>query len=119
MLLRLPRNDSGVRGLQFIIQSTVKVNISIVSISVIFLVFNSFLFPILVLLYTCNYPPTLISLVQFQQDPANLDARVENFLKMLESTLYEMSDAEFKVRCASLSTYLLFDLALLHIMFQS
>ncbi|KAG2646269.1 hypothetical protein PVAP13_2KG499300 [Panicum virgatum] len=47
------RNDSGVRGLQFIIQSTVK-------------------------------------------DPANLDARVENFLKMFESTLYQMSDAEFK-----------------------
>ena len=63
--------------------------------------------------------PANSSLVQLQQDPANLDARVENFLKMLESTLYEMSDAEFKVRCASLSTYLLFDLALLHIMFQS
>jgi secreted Zn-dependent insulinase-like peptidase len=69
------RNDSGVRGLQFIIQSTAK-------------------------------------------DPANLDARVENFLKMFESTLYQMSDAEFKVRCASLSTYLLFDLALLHICFS-
>ncbi|KAG2637828.1 hypothetical protein PVAP13_2NG546806 [Panicum virgatum] len=53
------RNDSGVRGLQFIIQSTVK-------------------------------------------DPANLDARVENFLKMLESTLYEMSDAEFKSNVSAL-----------------
>ncbi|KAK3127443.1 hypothetical protein QOZ80_7AG0573360 [Eleusine coracana subsp. coracana] len=47
------RNDSFVRGLQFIIQSTAK-------------------------------------------DPANLDARVESFLKMFETTLYEMPDAEFK-----------------------
>lgn len=60
----------------------------------------------------CNYLPALISSVQFQQDPANLDARVEYFLKMFESTLYQMSDAEFKVRCASLSMDLLFDLAL-------
>lgn len=65
--------------------------------------------------------PALISSVQLQQDPANLDARVENFLKMFESTLYQMSDAEFKVRCASLSmdTELLFDLALFSYMFQS
>ncbi|KAB8105996.1 hypothetical protein EE612_040142 [Oryza sativa] len=47
------RNDSGVRGLQFTIQSTVK-------------------------------------------DPANLDARVEAFLKMFEGTLYQMPDIEFK-----------------------
>ncbi|KAL6657756.1 hypothetical protein ACP70R_005536 [Stipagrostis hirtigluma subsp. patula] len=47
------RNDSGVRGLQFIIQSTVK-------------------------------------------DPANLDARVEAFLKMFEDILYQMPDEEFK-----------------------
>ncbi|OEL12894.1 Insulin-degrading enzyme-like 1, peroxisomal, partial [Dichanthelium oligosanthes] len=53
------RNDSGVRGLQFIIQSTVK-------------------------------------------DPANLDARVENFLKMFEDTLYQMSDAEFKSNVSAL-----------------
>ncbi|TVU38355.1 hypothetical protein EJB05_11718 [Eragrostis curvula] len=46
-------NDSCIRGLQFIIQSTVK-------------------------------------------DPANLDARVEAFLKMFETTLYEMPDVEFK-----------------------
>ncbi|KAF8669312.1 hypothetical protein HU200_051650 [Digitaria exilis] len=53
------RNDSGVRGLEFIIQSTVK-------------------------------------------DPANLDARVEYFLKMFESTLYQMSDAEFKSNVSAL-----------------
>ncbi|RLN36220.1 zinc-metallopeptidase, peroxisomal [Panicum miliaceum] len=53
------RNDSGVRGLQFIIQSTAK-------------------------------------------DPANLDVRVENFLKMFESTLYQMSDAEFKSNVSAL-----------------
>uniref|UniRef100_A0A0D9X0K9 Peptidase M16 N-terminal domain-containing protein n=1 Tax=Leersia perrieri TaxID=77586 RepID=A0A0D9X0K9_9ORYZ len=47
------RNDSGIRGLQFIIQSTVK-------------------------------------------DPANLDERVEAFLKMFEGTLYQMPDIEFK-----------------------
>jgi insulysin len=47
------RNDSGVHGLQFIIQSTVK-------------------------------------------DPSHLDARVNAFLDMFESTLYEMSDEEFK-----------------------
>uniref|UniRef100_A0A0E0LME8 Uncharacterized protein n=1 Tax=Oryza punctata TaxID=4537 RepID=A0A0E0LME8_ORYPU len=47
------RNDSGVHGLQFTIQSTVK-------------------------------------------DPANLDARVEAFLKMFEGTLYQMPDTEFK-----------------------
>lgn len=53
------RNDSGVRGLQFIIQSTVK-------------------------------------------DPANLDARVENFLNMFESNVYNMSDAEFKSNVSAL-----------------
>ncbi|KAL6657759.1 hypothetical protein ACP70R_005539 [Stipagrostis hirtigluma subsp. patula] len=47
------RNDSGVRGLQFIIQSTVK-------------------------------------------DSANLDARVQAFLKMFEDILYQMPDEEFK-----------------------
>ncbi|WVZ66425.1 hypothetical protein U9M48_015640 [Paspalum notatum var. saurae] len=52
-------NDSGVRGLQFIIQSTVK-------------------------------------------DPASLDARVENFLKMFEETVYQMSDAEFKSNVSAL-----------------
>ncbi|KAI0511369.1 hypothetical protein KFK09_011999 [Dendrobium nobile] len=49
----LQRNDSGVRGLQFIIQSTVK-------------------------------------------DPAQLDARVEAFLKMFESELNKMADSDFK-----------------------
>lgn len=49
----LQKNYSGVRGLQFIIQSTVK-------------------------------------------DPAQLDARVEAFLKMFECTLYEMADGDFK-----------------------
>ncbi|KAJ0982675.1 hypothetical protein J5N97_010930 [Dioscorea zingiberensis] len=49
----MQRNDSGVRGLQFIIQSTVK-------------------------------------------DPAQLDARVEAFLKTFENKLYEMTDEEFK-----------------------
>ncbi|KAG0474050.1 hypothetical protein HPP92_015907 [Vanilla planifolia] len=47
------RNDSGVLGLQFIIQSTAK-------------------------------------------DPSQLDARVEAFLKMFESKLYEMTESEFK-----------------------
>ncbi|XP_068647426.1 insulin-degrading enzyme-like 1, peroxisomal [Aristolochia californica] len=47
------RNDSGIHGLQFIIQSTVK-------------------------------------------DPAQLDLRVEAFLKSFESKLYEMSSSEFK-----------------------
>ncbi|XP_072951084.1 insulin-degrading enzyme-like 1, peroxisomal [Typha angustifolia] len=47
------RNDSGVRGLQFIIQSTAK-------------------------------------------DPAHLDARVDAFLEMFGSKLYEMSDEEYK-----------------------
>uniref|UniRef100_A0A5B7AH59 Putative zinc-metallopeptidase, peroxisomal n=1 Tax=Davidia involucrata TaxID=16924 RepID=A0A5B7AH59_DAVIN len=47
------RNDSGIRGLQFIIQSTVK-------------------------------------------GPRHIDLRVEAFLKMFESRLYEMSNDEFK-----------------------
>ncbi|XP_062117725.1 insulin-degrading enzyme-like 1, peroxisomal isoform X2 [Humulus lupulus] len=49
----LSRNDSGVRGLQFIIQSTAK-------------------------------------------GPAQIDLRVEAFLKMFETKLYEMTDDEFK-----------------------
>lgn len=49
----MQRNDSGVRGAQFIIQSTVK-------------------------------------------DPSQLDARVQAFLKLFESKLYEMTDKEFK-----------------------
>ncbi|KAA8517097.1 hypothetical protein F0562_017390 [Nyssa sinensis] len=49
----MQRNDSGVRGLQFIIQSTVK-------------------------------------------GPRHIDLRVEAFLKMFESRLYEMSNDEFK-----------------------
>ncbi|XP_052488823.1 insulin-degrading enzyme-like 1, peroxisomal isoform X3 [Gossypium raimondii] len=52
-LLRL-RNDSGIHGLQFIIQSTVK-------------------------------------------DPGHIDIRVEAFLKMFESKLYEMTKDDFKV----------------------
>ncbi|XP_012466863.1 insulin-degrading enzyme-like 1, peroxisomal isoform X4 [Gossypium raimondii] len=51
-LLRL-RNDSGIHGLQFIIQSTVK-------------------------------------------DPGHIDIRVEAFLKMFESKLYEMTKDDFK-----------------------
>ncbi|XP_039140385.1 insulin-degrading enzyme-like 1, peroxisomal [Dioscorea cayenensis subsp. rotundata] len=47
------RNDSGVWGIQFVIQSTVK-------------------------------------------DPAQLDGRVEGFLKMFEDKLYEMTDDQFK-----------------------
>eukprot|EP00253_Pinus_taeda_P035420 PITA_35420 len=54
----MTQNDSGVRGAQFIIQSTVK-------------------------------------------DPAQLDLRVEAFLKMFESKLYAMSDDEFKVKIFS------------------
>ncbi|PKA63852.1 Zinc-metallopeptidase, peroxisomal [Apostasia shenzhenica] len=49
----MQRYESGVRGLQFIIQSTVK-------------------------------------------DPAQLDVRVEAFLKMFESQLYEMTNKDFK-----------------------
>uniref|UniRef100_A0A5B7AKQ5 Putative Insulinase (Peptidase family M16) family protein isoform 1 n=1 Tax=Davidia involucrata TaxID=16924 RepID=A0A5B7AKQ5_DAVIN len=49
----MQRNDSGIRGLQFIIQSTVK-------------------------------------------GPRHIDLRVEAFLKMFESRLYEMSNDEFK-----------------------
>jgi insulysin len=49
----MQRNDSGVRGVQFIIQSTAK-------------------------------------------GPRNIDLRVEAFLKMFESKLYEMSEEEFK-----------------------
>ncbi|XP_051150110.1 insulin-degrading enzyme-like 1, peroxisomal isoform X2 [Andrographis paniculata] len=49
----LQRNDSGIRGLQFIIQSTVK-------------------------------------------GPGQIDLRVESFLKMFETKLYEMSNEEFK-----------------------
>ncbi|KAK2994516.1 hypothetical protein RJ640_010794 [Escallonia rubra] len=49
----MQRNDSGVRGVQFIIQSSVK-------------------------------------------DPRHIDLRVEAFLKMFESKLYEMSDDDFK-----------------------
>ncbi|KAK2976885.1 hypothetical protein RJ640_010808 [Escallonia rubra] len=49
----MQRNDSGVRGVQFIIQSSVK-------------------------------------------DPRHIDLRVEAFLKMFESKLYEMSADEFK-----------------------
>ncbi|CAJ1911887.1 unnamed protein product [Sphenostylis stenocarpa] len=50
----LQRNDCGIRGLQFIIQSTVKA-------------------------------------------PGNIEQRVEAFLKMFETTLYEMTIDEFKV----------------------
>ncbi|KAM0952033.1 putative insulysin [Dioscorea sansibarensis] len=53
------RNDSGVWGLQFIIQSTVK-------------------------------------------DPAQLDGRVEAFLKMFENKLYEMTDDQFKSNVSAL-----------------
>ncbi|XP_075638112.1 insulin-degrading enzyme-like 1, peroxisomal [Castanea sativa] len=49
----MQRNDSGIRGVQFIIQSTVK-------------------------------------------GPGNIDLRVEAFLKMFESKLYEMTNEEFK-----------------------
>ncbi|MBA0734148.1 hypothetical protein Gogos_018091, partial [Gossypium gossypioides] len=49
----MQRNDSGICGVQFIIQSTVK-------------------------------------------DPAHIDSRVEAFLKMFESKLYEMTNDEFK-----------------------
>ncbi|KAF8403788.1 hypothetical protein HHK36_011894 [Tetracentron sinense] len=49
----MQRNDSGVRGVQFIVQSTVK-------------------------------------------DPRQIDLRVEAFLKVFESKLYEMTDGEFK-----------------------
>ncbi|XP_058072919.1 insulin-degrading enzyme-like 1, peroxisomal isoform X2 [Magnolia sinica] len=49
----MQRNDSGIRGVQFIVQSTVK-------------------------------------------DPAKLDLRVEVFLKMFESKLYEMTNDEYK-----------------------
>ncbi|KAK8918647.1 Zinc-metallopeptidase, peroxisomal [Platanthera zijinensis] len=49
----MQRTYSGVRGLQFIIQSTV-------------------------------------------MDPAHLDARVESFLKMFESNLFEITDSDFK-----------------------
>lgn len=55
----MQRNDSGVRGVQFIIQSTVK-------------------------------------------GPKNIDSRVEAFLKMFESKLYEMSNDEFKSNVNSL-----------------
>lgn len=53
IVVLMTRNDSGIRGVQFIIQSTVK-------------------------------------------DPAQLDIRVETFLKMFESKLHAMSDDEFK-----------------------
>jgi insulysin len=53
------RNDSGIRGAEFIIQSTVK-------------------------------------------DPAQLDLRVEAFLKMFESKLHAMSDDEFKTNVDAL-----------------
>ncbi|KAM7530076.1 hypothetical protein LguiB_033486 [Lonicera macranthoides] len=49
----MQRNDSGVRGVQFIIQSTIK-------------------------------------------GPKHIDLRVEAFMKMFESKLYEMSEVEFK-----------------------
>ncbi|XP_065857440.1 insulin-degrading enzyme-like 1, peroxisomal isoform X2 [Euphorbia lathyris] len=49
----LPRNDSGIRGVQFIIQSTAK-------------------------------------------GPGHIDLRVEAFLKMFETQLYEMTNDEFK-----------------------
>ncbi|WCJ33462.1 Insulin-degrading enzyme-like 2 [Euphorbia peplus] len=49
----LPRNDSGIRGVQFIIQSTAK-------------------------------------------GPGQIDLRVEAFLKMFETQLYEMTNDEFK-----------------------
>nr|GLL36596.1 insulin-degrading enzyme-like 1, peroxisomal [Ipomoea trifida] len=55
----LQRNDFGVLGVQFIIQSTAK-------------------------------------------DPKHIDSRVEEFLKMFESKLYEMSDDEFKSNVTAL-----------------
>lgn len=63
-VLCLPRNDSGVRGLQFIIQSTVKVNMLILSISVI-LFFKSSLHNSSASLNMCNHSSALISSVQF------------------------------------------------------
>ncbi|KAE9466051.1 hypothetical protein C3L33_02043, partial [Rhododendron williamsianum] len=55
----MQRNDSGIRGVQFIIQSTAK-------------------------------------------GPRNIGLRVEAFLKMFESKLYEMSDDEFKSNVTAL-----------------
>nr|GMD41758.1 insulin-degrading enzyme-like 1, peroxisomal [Ipomoea batatas] len=55
----LQRNDFGVLGVQFIIQSTAK-------------------------------------------DPKHIDSRVEEFLKMFESKLYEMADDEFKSNVTAL-----------------
>lgn len=52
------RNDSGVRGVQFIIQSNVK-------------------------------------------GPGQIDLRVESFLKLFETKLYDMPSDEFKVLCGS------------------
>ena len=43
----------------------------------------------------------LILFLQNSQDPAQLDLRVEAFLKMFESKLYAMSDDEFKVNVFS------------------
>lgn len=74
------RNDSGIRGVQFVIQSTAKVKTERYFV----LCFNYFtlsnLFPL------CAW-----------QDPGHIDLRIEAFLKMFESKLYDMTNDEFKV----------------------
>ena len=80
MIATFYRKDYGVLALQVVFRSTVKVHVN--------------LFP---LLKKTTVVVANADILLDAQDPSYLDVRVDEFFKMFESKIYELSDKDFKV----------------------